>query len=187
MGKSIRLPDDDPTIWKVSVRKSKYRYLLTDDKHPYEWKPCLGCGEDAWIQARRDFCSYKCSKTGPLNPQWKGDDASYLAFHNRVYRERGKAFGCSVCGNDSSTTKYEWANLTGHYEDIADYASMCNACHTAYDKSRKPSNGRTVYTDEILDRAEILRQTMTLKAVAEELDLDASNLSMRLSQRRSTP
>ncbi len=181
MAKSTILTSDDPSIWHIPTRKgSKYRYLIGDNKHPYEWKACLCCGVESWIQVRRDYCSYKCSKTGPLNPKWKGDEAGYISYHARVYRERGKASSCSVCGEDNPDVRYEWANLTGRYEDVNDYAEMCKQCHVTYDKSRKPNNGRWVYTDEILAIADEMRQTMTLKAVAEELGLDATNISKYL-------
>ena len=54
-------------------RNAKYRYLNGDTKHPYEFKACKGCGEEKWIQKRRDFCSYKCSQTG--------ENATYSRIH----------------------------------------------------------------------------------------------------------
>jgi hypothetical protein len=32
--------------------------------------------------------------------------------------------------------RYEWANLTGDYEDVRDFASMCVRCHRRYDAAR---------------------------------------------------
>lgn len=185
MTKSSTPDPDDLTIWEPTRRPAKYRYLKGDPKHPYEWKACLSCGEESWIQKHRNYCSYACSKTGPLNPQWKGDEAGYLACHQRVYRERGVAVGCSTCGLDDPDAHYEWANLTGDYHDVNDYSPMCKPCHSAYDNSRRPSNGRWVYTDDALDKAEEMRKTMTLKATAEALGLDPSNLSKELSKRRN--
>jgi hypothetical protein len=33
--------------------------------------------------------------------------------------------------------RYEWANLTGRYDDVKDYARMCISCHRKYDKKRR--------------------------------------------------
>lgn len=73
------------------------------------------------------------------NHMWKGDDASYKAFHLRVKADKGSAkeYGCSVCGRNDDEAFYDWANLTGHYEDINDYAPMCRSCHRQYDKKRR--------------------------------------------------
>jgi hypothetical protein len=72
-------------------------------------------------------------KRGPLSPAWKGDQVGYTAAHKRVYKLRGKADHCSVCGTTEPGTYFEWANLTGHLEDPYDYAPMCKKCHRKYD------------------------------------------------------
>ena len=48
---------------------------------------------------------------------------------------------CVIVRNDGrryeATTEakhYDYANLTGHYEDIDDYKPMCRSCHWRYDK-----------------------------------------------------
>src|ERR1035441_10369360 len=61
-----------------SYAKAKYTYVDGDTAHPYEEKPCEGCGVVSLIQTRRRFCSRKCSKTKTENPAWKGDDAGYV-------------------------------------------------------------------------------------------------------------
>lgn len=111
---------------------TEYRYFNGDSHHPYEFKVCPTCGVSDWIQKRRTFCSRRCSRLGSNNPGWKGDDASYMASHGRVYRSRGTADFC-VFGDHEGP--YEWANLMGDYPDIADYASMCTHCHRRYDGS----------------------------------------------------
>ena len=45
---------------------------------------------------------------------------------------------CERCGTTDPTKRYEWANLTGHYEDVADYERMCKSCHERYDRARQP-------------------------------------------------
>jgi hypothetical protein len=79
---------------------------------------------------------YKRFQSGEKNHSWKGDDATYAAFHYRVIAKRGKPHYCSVCGT-MKKERYEWANLTGRYSDILDYARMCVSCHRNYDKKRR--------------------------------------------------
>lgn len=74
----------------------------------------------------------KRNQRGTRNHMWKGDEASKYAFHRRLYSLHGKPSKCSRCGTTESA-HYDYANLTGHYEDIADYAPMCRSCHWVYD------------------------------------------------------
>jgi hypothetical protein len=71
------------------------------------------------------------------NPTWLGDEAGYQAFHGRVHRRRGMPSRCERCGTEDPTKRYEWANLTGHYEDPDDYERMCKHCHQLYDAKRR--------------------------------------------------
>ena len=50
--------------------------------------------------------------------------------HLRVKYHRGKAATC-VWGCES-VTGFQWANLTGDYNDINDYANMCRSCHKRF-------------------------------------------------------
>lgn len=111
------------------------RYMPGDRNHKYQLKPCEGCGLQLWIQKRRRFCSNKCAHTGPHSPVWKGDEAQYVALHERVYRRRGLAsevHHCCMCGTNEAS-RYEWANLTGDYTDTKDYGVMCKWCHDVFD------------------------------------------------------
>lgn len=91
------------------------------------------------IQPRRQI---KREQTGPNNSYWKGDGAKYQALHVRVARRRGKPSRCSRCGSENEHgVVYEWANLTGRYEDVDDYERMCRSCHRRYDNSRRPTVG----------------------------------------------
>lgn len=74
------------------------------------------------------------------NHMWKGDDAGYQAFHLWVQSSRGKPNRCSACDTTSSASRFEWANLTSHYEDINDYIRLCAPCHRRYD-TRRPRGG----------------------------------------------
>ena len=64
----------------------------------------------------------KRDQRGPKNSTWKGGAAGYQALHVRVRVERGAPSECSCCGR--SDVPCEWANLTGRYEDTADYAEL---------------------------------------------------------------
>lgn len=71
------------------------------------------------------------------NSTWKGDGAGYQAFHRRLDSLFGKPRQCEVCGTSEESRTYEWANLTGYYEDINDYKRMCRHCHRQYDAARR--------------------------------------------------
>lgn len=74
---------------------------------------------------------------GPGNPRWGGDQVGYSAFHNRVWRARGMPQHCTRCEASGPGREYQWANLTGNYADIWDYARMCRTCHNRYDAARR--------------------------------------------------
>ena len=37
---------------------------------------------------------------------------------------------------DDPSCTYDWANLTGDYADVSDFARMCRSCHRRYDNAR---------------------------------------------------
>lgn len=123
-------------------RKPGKGIYLPGDKVPREWITCKDCGNRALVRlGGQGYCSKECAskhRTGEAHPAWKGDEAGYHPKHARVYRVRGKADHCSVCGRDDDAITYHWANLTGNYDDIWDFAPMCPACHGAYDAPLKP-------------------------------------------------
>jgi hypothetical protein len=59
-------------------------------------------------------------------------DASNDAFHRRLYSRHGKPCKCAKCGT-ATARHYDYANLTGRYEDVDDYAPMCRSCHWKFD------------------------------------------------------
>lgn len=85
------------------------------------------------VAAKRD-------QSGEKNSSWKGDQAGYQALHLRVEAARGKPSECSLC--DTTTGRFEWANLTGDYTNINDYARMCIVCHRRYDLERRKATGK---------------------------------------------
>lgn len=106
----------------------------TTQKVVFSWFKKLG------IKSR---VAAKRNQLGENNSQWKGSDATYAAFHYRVESKRGKPHYCTVCGSINDGLIYEWANLTGKYDDVYDYARMCRKCHRKYDKSR-PNSSKNV-------------------------------------------
>ncbi len=60
----------------------------------------------------------------------------YARNHARVRSLRGQPHKCEVCGIDNPEKQYDWANLTGDYENPNDYKRMCKPCHRKYDKGR---------------------------------------------------
>lgn len=81
------------------------------------------------VAAKRD-------QFGENNHMWKGDNATKQAFHRRLYSRFGKPTECSQCGTNEADN-YDYANLTGKYEDLDDYAPMCRSCHWKYDDKIK--------------------------------------------------
>jgi hypothetical protein len=90
------------------------------------WRLMRHHGIAARVAAKRD-------QRGPKNSSWKFSGASYAALHKRVEAARGKPTECSKCGTIDPNESYDWANLTGRYDRIDDYARMCRSCHWKMD------------------------------------------------------
>ena len=73
------------------------------------------------------------NQKGPKNKNWKGDKAGYRALHKRLYT--GQPFKCEVCATDDPEKYYDWANMTGKFNDPSDYKRMCRSCHAKHDNS----------------------------------------------------
>jgi hypothetical protein len=85
----------------------------------------------------------KRDQAGPANSFWRGDSAGLAALHLRVEVARGKPKRCACCDTDNSSATYQWANLSGHYEDVYDYARLCVPCHLRLDARRRAVLGRS--------------------------------------------
>lgn len=80
----------------------------------------------------------------------KPDSNPYNKYHSRVRSLRGSPHKCEICGEDNPRKQYDWANMTGEYENPDDYKRMCKVCHRRYDKDRpmlahslRPSTSRS--------------------------------------------
>ena len=60
--------------------------------------------------------------------EWRGDQASYGAFHKRVAYHRGRAsdFGPCILEDDTCKGQIEWG-CQGDYNDIFDFSPMCHS------------------------------------------------------------
>ena len=85
-------------------------------------------GIQARVAAKRD-------QRGERNSSWRGSDACYTAMHSRLYRSLGRPRKCAVCGACGVGRVYDWANMTGQYDDPDDYVRMCRSCHRKNDKA----------------------------------------------------
>lgn len=104
-----------------------------------------------WNLMRRHGIEARVAKarhpmSGPTHPSWRGNIAGKQAFHRRLYAQFGKPKHCAKCGT-TEARHYDYANLSGRYEDIDDYMPMCRSCHWKYDdkisnitKNRRDAN-----------------------------------------------
>lgn len=69
------------------------------------------------------------------NPNYKGDNISYVQMHRRVRRERGKPENYPCAMNDKSCRgEVEWASISHNANlDIQDYIPLCRSHHRRYD------------------------------------------------------
>ncbi len=101
------------------------------------WRLMSHHGIPARVAAKRE-------QRGAANSYWKGDNAGYCAFHRRLDVAKGRPKLCEVCGTTAPGKWYDWANLTGAYDDPADFKRMCRSCHRGYDNARRKGEVRNV-------------------------------------------
>lgn len=120
------------------------------------------------------------SIVGERHPNWKGSDAGYQAMHLRLYRLKGAPSVCDVCGTTDERHNYDWANLSGHYEDPDDYARMCRFCHRRYDDAPRGGapNRRKDVTPEIV--ASLRVRGLSINAIARRLGVSWPTVRSRL-------
>lgn len=106
----------------------------------------IGPGYKAQLLVERSVASRRKGghrdQAGERNHMWRGDEAKYQALHLRVQVARGTPSRCACCDTTEPTTKYEWANLSGRYADINDYARLCIPCHRRLDAARRATTGK---------------------------------------------
>lgn len=85
----------------------------------------------------------KRNQLGSRNTTWRGSRAGYQALHVRVAVQRGKPSRCETCGINDQNKHYDWANLTGRYDDPTDYRRLCRSCHAKLDQTIRNIIGET--------------------------------------------
>lgn len=112
----------------------------------------IGPGYKAEILVRRAVPQRRRAASrghrGELCPAWKGPHAGYQALHLRVAVARGKPTFCACCDTTDPAKRYEWANLTGRYDDISDYVRLCVSCHRRLDAARRAQSGERTSPEE---------------------------------------
>ena len=93
-----------------------------------------------WTESQRKAILPKLRR-GENHPFWKGENATYGAIHDWVYRWKGKPLICEFCGEKN---KLHWASKDHKYKRImGDWISLCVSCHKYYDLERKKLNATT--------------------------------------------
>ena len=98
-----------------------------------------------WMRFKEE--GYKCriakkrNQFGKNNPNWKGNKADYKALHRRVEEIRGKPNKCEDC-KTTKAKRYEWANISGKFDDMDDYKRLCKKCHHKLDKEEFKRDGK---------------------------------------------
>jgi hypothetical protein len=83
----------------------------------------------------------KRNQYGEKNSSWRGSDATYQGFHARLYHLKGHPQYCETCRTTNPAKSYDWANMTGRYDDPDDYKRLCRSCHFKYDNLRRRLEG----------------------------------------------
>lgn len=117
--KAISLYESGMTHYEVAIELETTRKVI--------WQRFKNHGYKSRVAKKRN-------QWGGNNHAWKGNDASYACFHKRVHRLKGMPKKCEECGTEDESRSYDWANLTGKYNNPDDYKRMCRSCHWKYDK-----------------------------------------------------
>lgn len=123
---------------KMSADELKHEYI-TLDRSIYEIAATLGLSTTPVVRALKRYGIPTKPKVrhGSASGRWKGDSGGYCALHARVVALRGRPKQCQRCGFEGEGRWYDWANLTGRYDDPLDYERMCRSCHQKYDHQRR--------------------------------------------------
>ena len=76
---------------------------------------------------------------GENHPNYRGEQASYVAKHVWVTKRMGKPQECWSCGKteDRGLYGYQWANLSGMYKrEMTDWVRLCVSCHRLMDNGK---------------------------------------------------
>lgn len=125
----------------------KVRQLYADGLSQGEVADALGTTQKVvWTLMRRhDIPRRPPIARSPLrgrdHPSFNPSSTNYATLHGRVEAARGRPSECAACGSTSPDERYEWANLTGDYQSVDDFARMCVPCHRRFDAGRRSKAG----------------------------------------------
>ena len=66
---------------------------------------------------------------------------TYQRAHYKVRKIRGKPSLCEQCGT-TTAKRFDWANISGNYDDPSDYIRLCKKCHYKHDGALVNVTGR---------------------------------------------
>lgn len=66
--------------------------------------------------------------------RWRYSTSTYNGLHQRINDLLGQPRVCVHCGTEEAKS-YDWANLSGRFEDPEDYIRLCRACHIKFDEA----------------------------------------------------
>lgn len=131
---------DHERSFKLSFREAKKLYEL-GYSHKEVGRILKASKYVVWQTFKKNGYKSRDSKTaarwGENHRLWKKRGASLPSLHQRINRRFGRPKECWVCGTTDPNRTYDWANLSGNYEDITDYKRMCRSCHCKYDYLRR--------------------------------------------------
>lgn len=141
-GKVPHMPRGAPPKQYPGDLVEKVAGLYAQNQTQAEIASALGLSQKIiWNLMRRHGLERRPStprdQAGPRNANWKGSSAGYQALHIRVQVERGKPQHCEDCGLSGPVHQYDWANLTGRYDDPTDYKRLCRSCHFKLDGQQR--------------------------------------------------
>ncbi len=121
----------------------------------------------SWVDKALRVYGIEKRKAGPIPgryarencPNWRDDVTNYQSLHSRISRYMGRPSDCRSCGATDPAIRYEWANLSGRYDDPSDYIRLCVTCHRRMDWNE----GKRL---SLLERAEKAREVRHEMAMA---------------------
>lgn len=123
------------------IKRDSTRCNSCAQKYRFKDTPVWNKGIKRWWSSSAQWKKKDPRVTGENQHCWKGDDASYAAKHQWVYRNLESSPKCSQC---DSTRFVQWANVSGEYKrEKSDWIRLCAKCHHRYDNlSEKMWNTR---------------------------------------------
>src|SRR5262245_38684751 len=127
-----------PELYDIDFLRTEYVSL---HQSTAEVASKIGCSAAAvWLAlVRFKIPRHKAAprnQKGENNNNWLGQSTDCKrTYHRRLEALYGKPKRCDRCGTEDPKCIYDWANLTGNYNDLTDYMRMCRSCHRKHDNA----------------------------------------------------